>query len=76
MTDLINMTDADLIAARDHAREMAHSAPKNLSMNADGSATLQHSTAWARWSREWARLADEVDRRAAIISGQPPLERD
>lgn len=66
MTKLSEMSDADLIAARDHALKMAHEAPGNLFLNADGSASLGSSTAWARWSREWAQLADEIDRRSGI----------
>jgi hypothetical protein len=50
-----------LIKARDHARRMAHEAPRNLVRRADGSDGLMHSDAWARWSREWARLAAEAD---------------
>lgn len=58
MTDLARMTDAELIAARDHARTMAHEAPKGEN----------HSTAWARWGNEWARLANEVDRRKPSVN--------
>lgn len=58
-----HLSDDQLLVNTAEARRMAHDAPKNLHMNADGSASLGNSTAWARWSREWASLANEVDRR-------------
>lgn len=70
MSDLSRMPDTDLIAARDHALKMAQEAPGNLFRNADGSASIGNSDAWARWSREWMRLADEVDRRSGG-NGEP-----
>lgn len=57
------MSDEELLKATAAARRAAHEAPKNLFRNADGSGSLGNSTAWADQSREWMRLADEVDRR-------------
>ncbi len=57
------MTDEKLLADTARAHKMAHDAPRNLFRNADGSSSLGNSAAWARWSAEWCRLADEVDRR-------------
>lgn len=67
----IVVTDEQLLKATAHARRNAHEAPRNLFRNADGSASLGNSDAWARWSREWFRLAKEVDRRGLA---QPPLD--
>lgn len=65
------MTNEQLLKATAHARRLAHDAPRNLFRNADGSASLGNSNAWARWSAEWCRLANEVDRRGLQ---QPSLD--
>lgn len=66
-TYIERMSDAELIAARDHAQTMAHGAPKSEN---------GQSTAWARWSAEWSRLTEEASRRGIGEPAYPkPLIR-
>lgn len=72
MRDQINMerlweaSDEQLAAAHANALDRAHNAPKNLFRNADGTASLGNSDAWARFSREANRIGDEIARRSAL----------
>lgn len=52
---LERLTDDQLLKQTAEARLRAHNAPKSDVGNT--------SDAWARWSNEWMRLANEVDRR-------------
>jgi hypothetical protein len=59
------MTDEELLAATVAARKAAHDAPFcEYSLDKQGhTRLLNHTYAWSERSREWIRLADEVDRR-------------
>ena len=64
------MTDEDLLNATLAARRAAHDAPfaafstENKNGKPTGKHFLDdHTTAWSDRSREWMKLADEVDRR-------------
>lgn len=68
---LERLSDQALLAATAEARKKAHDAPRNLFRNADGSASLGNSSAWAARSREWCELAAEVDRRGLAQPADP-----
>jgi hypothetical protein len=59
------MTDSELLAATAAARKAAHDAPfSEWSLDHQGhTRVFNHTYAWAERSREWMKLADEVDRR-------------
>jgi hypothetical protein len=59
------MTDEELLQATARARKAMHGVPMNpYRLDADGHRWVENtSTAWADRSRDWMRLADEVDRR-------------
>lgn len=70
MSDVQQLSDDDLLRRTLAARRAAHDAPlaRVSEVNKGGKPTgkrfiSEHTDAWARSSREWMRLADEVDRR-------------
>lgn len=72
------MSDDDLLTAEAAARLAAHLAPlAEHSKHHDGTWHIaRHTDAWANHSKEWMRLADEVDRRGLVSrSVATPLRR-
>lgn len=70
MNDIRQLSDQELLARTLAARRLAHDAPMAAvsEINKFGKPTgkrfvSNHTDAWAATSREWMRLADEVDRR-------------
>jgi hypothetical protein len=55
------MDDAELIAKARAAREAAHDAPRAISGTSESPCVS--GDAWARCSREWMSLVDEMNRR-------------
>jgi hypothetical protein len=78
--NLERMTDSELLEQTKAARRASHDAPlaRTSDENKGGKPTgkrfiSDHTNAWAMRSREWCRLADEVDRRGLV---QPVMDWD
>ena len=64
-----HLSDDHLAAAAAAALDRAHNAPRSLPGEMgeiiDGNSSTNANDTWARASREWMALADEIDRRKA-----------